>query len=278
MDINGEMTQNLFLIFGSMSGLDFAKFVIVGLLAGIAAGSFGIGGGIIIVPTMMFLGLPITHAIGMSIMQMIFSSIFGSYINYKKRNFDLKDGIFIGIGGLIGASFSGILLSVLSDVVINALFLSLNFLAFYRFAFKIKPQVSATPPNLTALKKNVILICAGMVTGVFAISLGIGGGLLISPILAYYLGYDSKKVVPLSLFFVIFSSVSGTASLYRAGVLSAEAMQGGLSIGLASLVGVAVGIYLVGKVSSAFHRNALICIYIYAICLMGYKLGEKIFA
>lgn len=278
MDINGEMTQNLFLIFGSMSGLNFAKFVIVGLIAGIAAGSFGIGGGIIIVPTMMLLGLPITHAIGMSIMQMIFSSIFGSYINYKKRNFDLKDGIFIGIGGLIGASFSGILLSVLSDVVINALFLSLNFLAFYRFAFKIKPQVSATPPNLTALKKNVILICAGMVTGVFAISLGIGGGLLISPILAYYLGYDSKKVVPLSLFFVIFSSVSGTASLYRAGVLSAEAMQGGISIGLASLVGVAVGIYLVSKVSSAFHRNALICIYIYAICLMGYKLGEKIFA
>lgn len=278
MDINGEMTQNLFLIFGSMSGLDFAKFVIVGLLSGIAAGSFGIGGGIIIVPTMMFLGLPITHAIAMSIMQMIFSSIFGSYINYKKRNFDLKDGIFIGIGGLIGASFSGILLSVLSDVVINALFLSLNLVAFYRFAFKIKPQVSATPPNLTTLKKNVILICAGMVTGVFAISLGIGGGLLISPILAYYLGYDSKKVVPLSLFFVIFSSVSGTASLYRAGVLSAEAMQGGLSIGLASLVGVAVGIYIVGKVSSAFHRNALICIYIYAICLMSYKLGEKIFA
>lgn len=277
MDINGEMTQNLFLIFGSMSGLDFAKFVIVGLIAGIAAGSFGIGGGIIIVPTMIFLGLPITHAIAMSIMQMIFSSIFGSYINYKKRNFDLKDGIFIGIGGLIGASFSGILLSVLSDVVINALFLSLNLVAFYRFAFKIKPQVSATPPNLTTLKKNVILICAGMVTGVFAISLGIGGGLLIAPILAYYLGYDSKKVVPLSLFFVIFSSVSGTASLYRAGVLSAEAMQGGLSIGLASLVGVAVGIYLVGKVSSAFHRNALICIYVYAICLMSYKLVEKIF-
>lgn len=277
MDINGEMTQNLFLIFDSMSGLDFAKFVIVGLIAGIAAGSFGIGGGIIIVPTMMFLGLPIAHAIGMSIMQMIFSSIFGSYINYKKRNFDLKDGIFIGIGGLIGASFSGILLSALSDMVINALFLSLNFLAFYRFAFKIKPQVSATPPNLTTLKKNVILICAGMVTGVFAISLGIGGGLLISPILAYYLGYDSKKVVPLSLFFVIFSSVSGTASLYRAGVLSVEAMQGGLSIGLASLVGVAVGIYIVGKVSSVFHRNALICIYIYAICLMSYKLGEKIF-
>lgn len=278
MDINGEMTQNLFLIFGSMSGLDFAKFVIVGLIAGIAAGSFGIGGGIIIVPTMMFLGLPITHAIGMSIMQMIFSSIFGSYINYKKRNFDLKDGIFIGIGGLIGASFSGILLSVLSDVVINALFLSLNLVAFYRFAFKIKPQVSATPPNLTPLRKNMILICAGMVTGVFAISLGIGGGLLIAPILAYYLGYDSKKVVPLSLFFVIFSSVSGTASLYRAGVLSAEAMQGGLSIGLASLVGVAVGIYLVSKVSSAFHRNALIGIYVYAICLMSYKLGEKIFA
>ena len=227
---------------------------------------------------MMFLGLPITHAIGISIMQMIFSSIFGSFINYKRRNFDLKDGVFIGIGGLIGASFSGILLSVLSDVVISALFLCLNLVAFYRFAFKIKPQVSATPPNLTPFKKHAILVCAGTVTGVFAISLGIGGGLLIAPILAYYLGYDSKKVVPLSLFFVIFSSVSGTISLYRAGVLSYEVMQGGLTIGLASLVGVAVGIYVITKISSTFHRSALICIYVFAICVMIYKLGEKVFA
>lgn len=275
MDFDCEILQHFF---GSLTLADFAKFIIVGLIAGIAAGSFGIGGGIIIVPTMMFLGLPITHAIGISIMQMIFSSIFGSFINYKRRNFDLKDGVFIGIGGLIGASFSGILLSVLSDVVISALFLCLNLVAFYRFAFKIKPQVSATPPNLTPFKKHAILVCAGTVTGVFAISLGIGGGLLIAPILAYYLGYDSKKVVPLSLFFVIFSSVSGTISLYRAGVLSYEVMQGGLTIGLASLVGVAVGIYVITKISSTFHRSALICIYVFAICVMIYKLGEKVFA
>lgn len=275
MDFACEILQHFF---GSLTLADFAKFIIVGLIAGIAAGSFGIGGGIIIVPTMMFLGLPITHAIGISIMQMIFSSIFGSFINYKRRNFDLKDGVFIGIGGLIGASFSGILLSVLSDVVISALFLCLNLVAFYRFAFKIKPQVSATPPNLTPFKKHAILVCAGTVTGVFAISLGIGGGLLIAPILAYYLGYDSKKVVPLSLFFVIFSSVSGTISLYRAGVLSYEVMQGGLTIGLASLVGVAVGIYVITKISSTFHRSALICIYVFAICVMIYKLGEKVFA
>ena len=95
--------------FLALEPLNILGLLGVGILSGILAGFFGIGGGAIIVPMMILFGNDIKIAIGISIMQMIFSSIYGSYVNYKKRNLDFKDGVFVGIGGLIGASFSGVI-------------------------------------------------------------------------------------------------------------------------------------------------------------------------
>lgn len=250
-------------------------FIALGLISGIAAGFFGIGGGTIIVPAMFAFGLPIHHAIGISIIQMVFSSIFGSILNYKKNLLDLRDGILIGLGGLIGASFSGLIHNLLSEVALGGLFLVLTFFSFYRFAFKIKPTISQTPPIQNRIQKNAILIGAGVFTGFFAISLGIGGGLLIAPILGYYLGYDSKKVVPLSLFFVIFSSVSGVASLYGSGIINHDIMRIGIYIGLSSIVGVSIGIYLIHKASAKIHRIALLWIYAFALIVTSVELLYK---
>ncbi|WP_143422379.1 sulfite exporter TauE/SafE family protein, partial [Helicobacter pullorum] len=94
----------------------------VGILSGILAGFFGIGGGAIIVPMMILFGNDIKIAIGISIMQMIFSSIYGSYVNYKKKNLDFKDGVFVGIGGLIGASFSGVIVDNVPSNILEIVF------------------------------------------------------------------------------------------------------------------------------------------------------------
>lgn len=255
----------------------FVTFVCLGLISGVAAGFFGIGGGTIIVPCVLLLGFSIQQAIGISIAQMIFSSIFGSIVNYKKGLLDVRDGIFIGLGGLLGASCSGLVLSMLGEVLLSAAFLSLTLISFYRFAFKIKPTLGTSPLRST-LQKSLLLTGAGAFTGVFAISLGIGGGLLIAPILGYYLGYDSKKVVPLSLFFVVFSSVSGTLSLYHHQVLDLHLMSVSFIVGLASIVGVACGIYLITKASAKTHRIALLWIYAFAIVITTYKLFEMVLA
>ncbi len=262
------------LAIGAIVELEIIGFIAVGLISGIAAGFFGIGGGIIIVPMMFLFGLSIHNAIGVSILQMVFSSVFGSMLNYYKKLLDLRDGIFIGIGGLIGASFSGLVHRILSEVALGGLFLTLTIIAFYRFVFKIKPQANQTP-TLALWSKNLILIGAGILTGVFAISLGIGGGLLIAPILAYYLGYSSKQVVPLSLFFVIFSSISGVLSLYHSGIINNDTLRIGTYIGVASIFGVSAGIYFINIVSARFHRIALICIYTFAICMTSLELIKK---
>ncbi|PAF42012.1 sulfite exporter TauE/SafE family protein [Helicobacter sp. 11S03491-1] len=253
-------------------GLDIFAYVVIGLITGVAAGFFGIGGGIIIVPIMLILGYSIQHAIGISIMQMIFSSVFGSIINYKKRLLDISDGIYAGIGGLVGASFSGLILENISSKILTILFLCITFYSFIKYAFNVKNTTNATPPIKSQFQKRLILILTGAITGIFAISLGIGGGLLIVPILGYYLGYGSKKSVPLGLFFVVFSSISGTISLHRQHIIDAQVLHAGFYIGVASMVGVYLGIKLIQISSAKVHRITLLSIYLLSMLVTAYKL------
>ncbi|PAF47581.1 hypothetical protein BKH46_03925 [Helicobacter sp. 12S02634-8] len=253
-------------------GLDILAYAGIGVLSGIAAGFFGMGGGTIIVPIMLVLGHSIHHAIGISVMQMIFSSTFGSIINYKKGLLNIQDGIYAGIGGLIGASFSGMILGSITPKVLTSLFLIITIYSFIKYAFKIKATTNLTPPIRSKLSERLILIVTGIITGIFAISLGIGGGLLMVPILGYYLGYESKKVVPLGLFFVIFSSISGTISFHDSDVINTQVLHTGLCIGIASMVGVWIGIRLIQIASAKIHRNALLIVYMLSILATAYKL------
>ncbi|PAF52148.1 sulfite exporter TauE/SafE family protein [Helicobacter sp. 13S00477-4] len=256
----------------SLEILDIFSYIIIGLITGVAAGFFGMGGGTIIVPVMLFLGQPIHHAIGVSVMQMIFSSTFGSIINYKKGLLNIEDGIYAGIGGLIGASFSGMLLDSISSKTLTFLFLLITLYSLLKYAFKIQSSTNLTPPIKSKSQQRLILIITGIITGIFAISLGIGGGLLMVPILGYYLGYESKKVVPLGLFFVIFSSISGIISFHNSNVIDAQVLHIGIYIGIASMIGVWIGIKLIQKASAKVHRNGLLSIYMLSVLVTAYKL------
>lgn len=256
--------------------MDFAlPYFMVGIFSGVASGLFGIGGGMIIVPFMLSLGISSHHAVAISVVQMIFAAIFGSFINYKKKNLNLKDGIFIGFGGLFGASFSGVILSFLSDLALTSIFLCVSVLFFLKYAFGMKNTTKNT--KRSERSKNFILFLAGAFTGLFAISLGIGGGLLIAPILAYFLGYDSKKVVPISLFFVIFASVAGLISFMSAGVIDLVIAQKGVIVGIASMIGVFIGIKIIEKMQITSHFKILLCVYALSIIMTSFSLARKIF-
>ncbi|MDD6056216.1 MAG: sulfite exporter TauE/SafE family protein [Helicobacter sp.] len=239
----------------------------IGILTGILAGFFGIGGGAVLVPLVMLLGYDIKIAIGISIMQMIFSSIYGSYVNYKLGLLALKDGIFIGIGGLIGASFSGAVVDFTPSIVLEVAFSCFVIYSLIKL-FKAKPQGGECRLSDGIIQKAFLILC-GAIIGVFAISLGIGGGIMIAPLLAYYLGYDTKKIVPIALFFVIFSSISGFTSLAFYGYAD---FKSGILVGIASLIGVRLGIYLLSKANFKAHKNALLIMYIIVLSVMLKKI------
>lgn len=246
-------------------------FALIGFVSGIAAGFFGMGGGTIIVPCLLYMGYGIEYAIGISIMQMVFSSTFGSIINFWRKNLDIKIGVYVGIGGLFGASFSGLIVSSLPSQILLLLFILLTLVGLKKYIFNTKTTANPNPPITNPLHQKFVLIGVGALTGVFAISLGIGGGLMIAPMLAYFLGLDSKKVVPIALFFVIFSSFSGSISLYSHNLVD---LHKGLIIGLSAMLGVAIGIKAIENTSLKNHRYALIIVYVLSLLVSVYKLVE----
>ncbi|WP_104685068.1 sulfite exporter TauE/SafE family protein [Helicobacter bizzozeronii] len=246
-------------------------FWLLGLLTGVMAGFFGIGGGMVIVPTLLVFGYGYDSAVGISVVQMACSSVAGSWSNFKKGLLDWKVGIYVGLGGLIGASFSGLILSIVPHKVLLGIFIAITIYSFWRFLFtKASSQVpfKTLEPNP---KDKGILIGIGVLTGIFAISLGIGGGVLMVSLLSYYLGLDPKQSVPLSLFFVVFSSISGVASLYQSHILEWQYLQWGLLVGVGSVLGVLVGVRLITKVSTLTHRYALIMAYLVCLAVSLYK-------
>lgn len=236
----------------------FIEFALLGVLTGIFAGFFGMGGGTFLIPILVMLGLDIKTAIGISVMQMMFTSIFGSYINFRKQALDVNEGIIVGLGGFVGALFSGYVVSSLSSDTLETMFLVLIIFAIYRF-FVSKPQAASEDTHAS----KPLLFGLGAGTGVFAISLGVGGALIMNPVLVSYLNYSIKKAVSLSLFYVIFSSVSGFVSMAYHGLIH---YQAGLIVGSFSLIGVYAGVQMAHRTDPKRHKYMIIVLY---FCVLG---------
>jgi uncharacterized membrane protein YfcA len=238
--------------------------IVIGIMVGTLSGFFGIGGGMILVPILMLLGVDIKEAIGISIVQMVFSSIYGSYLNYKKGSLILGEGIWVGVGGFFGG-FMGVYLSIwLSATILEYLFMMLLIFALYRL-FSAKSKEDTEVKTLDSM----LLFSVGGIIGVFAISLGVGGSILLTPILAGFLHYPIKKAVSAGLFFVAFSSVAGLISHLFVGHIELEK---GLYVATASLIGVYMGIWLKDHVSSSQHKLYLLIMYGVALLILIKKM------
>lgn len=229
------------------------ELIFLGVGVGTLSGFFGIGGGTILVPALMLLGHEIKDAIGISVIQMVFSSVYGSYLNRKNKTLDVPMGLVIGAGGFIGALTSGFIVSNIDDKTLEIIFLTFAIFALSRLFFKTK--VEKVEKNVN----RVILFFIGVVLGVLGMIIGVGGSILLVPILVGFLHVDLKKAISAGLFFVVFSSISGLISHS----LSREIdFQSGIIIGLASLVGVYVGVSLKNRVDVVLQKKLLLGFYL----------------
>ncbi|GAA7201524.1 sulfite exporter TauE/SafE family protein [Helicobacter pylori] len=264
---------------------------LVGLFTGITAGFFGIGGGEIVVPSAIFAHFSYSHAVGISLMQMLFSSVVGSIINYKKGLLDLREGSFAALGGLMGAILGSFILKIINDKILMSVFVVVVCYTFIKYAFSNNkkpehfeemhfdlhannktPEKKRTIPFVSMDRTHGVLMLAGFVTGIFSIPLGMGGGILMVPFLGYFLKYDSKKIVPLGLFFVVFASLSGVISLYNGKVLDDISVQAGVITGIGAFLGVGIGIKLIALANEKVHKILLLLIYALSILATLHKL------
>ena len=83
------------------------ELIAFGLITGFTSGFFGIGGGSILIPMLLLIGFVMKEAVAISIMQMVFSSIYGSFLNSKKIKGLTRDGFSLGVGAVFGGLASG---------------------------------------------------------------------------------------------------------------------------------------------------------------------------
>lgn len=228
------------------------ELILLGVIVGIISGFFGIGGGTILVPLLLLLGYDTKIAIGIAVVQMVFSSVFGSYLNNKKGTLDVIMIGTIGIGGFIGALLSGNITSSFSDEMLEMIFLVFAIFALIRLFFKTKQE------KVQRDVSKVVLFIIGFLLGAISMTIGVGGSIILVPILVGFLHVPLKKAISAGLFFVVFSSIAGFISHARLGHIDFES---GVIIGLASLFGVYFGIYLKEKVDTTLQKRLLVVFY-----------------
>ncbi|WP_295418234.1 sulfite exporter TauE/SafE family protein [Sulfurovum sp.] len=241
------------------------ELLLVGTFIGTMSGFFGIGGGMILVPILLALGFEIKDAIGISIVQMVFSSVFGSFLNWRKGSLIVGEGIFVGLGGFVGGYIGGKVTHLIPDQVLQILFLGLLLFALFRLFF----SKHHTDDSQTKTLNKGLLFTIGLGIGIFSITLGIGGSIILTPLLVGLLHYPIKKAVSAGLFFVVFSSIAGLISRLSIGTID---FNNGLIVAAASLLGVTFGIWLKEHVKDTHHKMALLILYLFATLMLVKKM------
>ena len=205
----------------------------LGFAAGILGSIIGLGGGIIIVPVLTFLGFPPTLTASNSIFA-VFSNAVASSISYaKQRRIEYSIGLKLGLLSIPGTIIGALVSSEITPQFFKILFaLILISASIYIFS---KRKIE--PKNYNLSKQIMILAIgasffAGIISGLF----GVGGGIIFVPLMVVAMGLSMKNAAPTSQFILLFASASalithtllGHPDFYQALLLSAGAFVGGL--------------------------------------------------
>lgn len=245
-----------------------AGLLLVGILAGVMSGLFGIGGGIVMVPALIaIMGMDLLDANAVSLAAMLLPVGILGVINYYKAGYiNIKDSLFISAGLLLGSYFGAELaISVNVGLLakLYALFLIYVVLSYYNVFERIfgkgkTKEASAVPAPMRPWWHLLVMgVAAGVIAGMF----GKGGGIVIVPVLIRFFNYDTKAAtatslaalqLPVGLPSVIVYAENGHLNLLYAGLMAAGIVTG-----------VFAGSKLALKLSSRNFKK------IYAVFLVG---------
>jgi uncharacterized membrane protein YfcA len=211
----------------------------VGAFLGLIMGLVGVGGGFLLTPIMMFLGIPPPVAVASVANQLVAPSVSGVLSHWKRSNVDFKMGTVLLLGGVVGSSIGVLLFNFLGkigqlDFVIKSSYVifltvigSLMFTESLRLVLRTrKGKISrgklhqhnwlhGLPFKIRFRKSKLYIsillpILIGVIVGILAALMGIGGGFIIVPAMIYLLGMPTSLVVGTSLFQIIFVAANTT--------------------------------------------------------------------
>lgn len=194
------------------------KVILVGVLGGLLAGLFGVGGGIVMVPLLVFLlGLDQRTASTTSLLAIIPISILG-LVGYATGDaVAWEAGAVIGIGSIVGGQIGVRLLPKVPIPALQIGFAALLLFSAYRLGLPSAAEGVAHPNDHSWWFLALVGLAAGLVAGLLAGLLGIGGGIVIVPALVLLAGVDLDVARGTSLLVVLFTAVTASVTTVRAG-------------------------------------------------------------
>ena len=273
--------------------------VLLGFVVGILSGMFGVGGGFLTTPLLIFYGIPPTVAVASSATQITGASVSGVMVHMRRGGVDLKMGGVMVVGGLFGSVIGAGMFRLLQssgqiDVVIGLLYVlilgwigtlmlidSLRTLGYWPAAApKERPRhnrwVASLPMRWRFHASGLYIsplapLVLGFVAGVLTVFLGIGGGFILVPAMIYLLGMPARIVIGTSLVMIL--AVSAATTLVHAlttgavdVVLAALLLAGGV-------IGAQYGALLTLRIKPDLVRLALAVI----ILLVGVRMFLGLF-
>jgi len=211
--------------------------LLLGLAVGVSSGLFGIGGGIIILPAMVYLlGYSTRIAAGTSLLAVVLPALTGVFSYALEGNVNPLMAVLLAAGSIVGAPIGSWLLTVLSQRVVRWGFIVFMLLVIASL-FIVVPARDAVVEVDWVLGAG--LVALGLFTGVMSGLLGIGGGVIVVPLLVVLFGASDLVAKGTSLLMVIATGTSGTiANLRRKNVDPPAALVIGIVAAFATPLGV----------------------------------------
>lgn len=181
--------------------------ILLGLVAGFLSGLFGVGGGVIVVPMLLLLGLDQRLAAGSSVAAILPSSIVGAIGYGISGHIDWIAGLLLAVGIVAGAQLGTFLLARIPRDVLFWIFV--GFLAVTVVSlWLVVPERGATIPLNFWL--GAALVLTGLITGILSGLMGVGGGIVVVPVLIVLFGASDLVAKGTSLLMMVPGSISAT--------------------------------------------------------------------
>lgn len=264
--------------------------ILLGGGVGLLSGMFGVGGGFLTTPLLIFYGIPPTVAAASAATQVTGASVSGVMAHLDREGVDLRMGGILIAGGVIGSLLGAVIFEFLMDVgqidtaiaILYVVLLSWVGSIMAREAWgalraarggvapparkrRHHPLVAALPLRWRFYRSGLYIsplapLILGAGVGILTMLLGVGGGFVMVPAMLYLLGMSTKVVVGTSLFQILFVTIS-TTMVHAMTTGAVDIVLAGLLL-LGSVVGAQIGARFAQKARPEYLRMTLAVIVI----------------
>jgi uncharacterized membrane protein YfcA len=291
-------------IYLPIAGLSVNALLIVALggLVGILSGMFGVGGGFLTTPLLIFYGIPPAVAVASATTQITGSSVSGVYAHFRRGGVDFKMGAVMIAGGAVGSLLGALLFRLLQasgqiDLVIGGLYVvllgSIGALMLKDALIALgwvdaaeapadkprhKPWIAALPMRWRFYASGLYLsplapLALGFLAGILSVLLGVGGGFILVPAMIYILGMAARVVVGTSLVMIL--AVSAVTTMVHAMTTHAvDIVLAGLLL-TGGVIGAQYGAVLATRLRPDYLRLALAIIILLVALRMALGLAWR---